>query len=449
MRIFEVCLFSIPLENPTCVPNFKPDVDHAHHSASSKTSYYVVPEGWKPGVYTNSKAADEQIEGYSGYIRFKVATYKNALEAWKSHCQRNHGVDCPDAVPTYWGIKNYPVIFNSRSHSSMAFFSSLAPELRHRIVQAFVDDWHVADDPEAGQLKPLAGVDAIFHTVIQPFLFRHLNIRTLRSGLDLFDLFAFPFSHHVNLAAGLRTLHLSLDLKPGGYNKKSRLHLFWQRWQTFAPRMVHLDSLSLCVDMEDDTNCLQRFLANAHLDHIPSLRTFHITPSQDYWPHYERGAVRADAGPWDSDDWPALLAHPSLVQLTSFVFTTPGYPFWPPTPQGADTLCQNWFSQLPITSNLGTFVLHFGYFDEGERHEDNSSSHERLNPQWPTTIWPPFLEASWTWPTVVCERSVDLSWRISEDKLVYCGWGQHRFFHVSAGSETVPGRIRFSPYIRF
>ncbi|KAJ7206726.1 hypothetical protein B0H12DRAFT_1080160 [Mycena haematopus] len=115
MRIFEVCLFSIPLENPTCVPNFKPDVDHAHHSASSKTSYYVVPEGWKPGVYTNSKAADEQIEGYSGYIRFKVATYKNALEAWKSHCQRNHGVDCPDAVPTYWGIKNYPVIFNSRA----------------------------------------------------------------------------------------------------------------------------------------------------------------------------------------------------------------------------------------------------------------------------------------------------------------------------------------------
>jgi hypothetical protein len=67
-----------------------------------------------PSLFLLSQAADAMINGYSGYIRFRVATKEAALIAWSNHCERNHSAICDQAPPLFWGIKYHEQLFNSR-----------------------------------------------------------------------------------------------------------------------------------------------------------------------------------------------------------------------------------------------------------------------------------------------------------------------------------------------
>ncbi|KAF8128841.1 hypothetical protein K438DRAFT_1789327 [Mycena galopus ATCC 62051] len=107
-------IIEAPLTHTTCLPVFKPAVDHARHSGGSKTTYYVVPQGWEPAIYTNAAAADDAINGYSGFIRIGRATKDEALRTWAAYCLHSHPKPCPQAIPTFWGIKGIKTVFHGR-----------------------------------------------------------------------------------------------------------------------------------------------------------------------------------------------------------------------------------------------------------------------------------------------------------------------------------------------
>ncbi|KAF8145357.1 hypothetical protein K438DRAFT_1991880 [Mycena galopus ATCC 62051] len=108
-------IIEAPVTHTTCLPVFKPPVDHERHSGGSKTSYYVVPQGWVPAIYTNTTAADAATNSYSGYVRIGCATKDEALRTWAAYCIHSHPSPCPKAIPTFWGIKEVKTVFNSRA----------------------------------------------------------------------------------------------------------------------------------------------------------------------------------------------------------------------------------------------------------------------------------------------------------------------------------------------
>ncbi|KAJ6497591.1 hypothetical protein C8R45DRAFT_983505 [Mycena sanguinolenta] len=317
----------------------------------------------------------------------------------------------------------------------------LATEIMGLIAQEYLAIWSVTDDPQAAELISLTSITPGFHAVLQPFLFRHVNISSLQQGIELLKIFEYHYrGYTLNLAGAVRTLQMDFDLKGTDPEHEKYLAHFWVRWRFCVKAMRHLNTITLCVNMRGVHNCLKHFLSESRVEEIASLCTFHITPSQDHWPRYDEGALHADRGPWDAPGWDKLLSSPALNRLTALVLTTPGYPFWPPTPNGADTMFEKWFSELDKGSNLRKVVLHFGYFDEADRHVSNiSSSQEQLDEN--NTIWPPHLQASWFSPCVVWERaSLIQPWAITQGD-VYCGTGQHRYFHAQEGRETIPCRV--------
>ncbi|KAK7019277.1 hypothetical protein R3P38DRAFT_3273441 [Favolaschia claudopus] len=112
---FPMLIQELPFTYPACEPDFLPPVDHAVHSGSSKTKYYVVAEGWVPAIYTDSQSAEGAITGYSSYTRVSCPTKETALTLWAEHCREYHGTHCPNAPPTYWGVKNHKIVFRSRA----------------------------------------------------------------------------------------------------------------------------------------------------------------------------------------------------------------------------------------------------------------------------------------------------------------------------------------------
>ncbi|KAK7014635.1 hypothetical protein R3P38DRAFT_3205549 [Favolaschia claudopus] len=106
---------SLSFEEPVCLADFRPTVDHAHHSGCSKSKYYPVPEGWETAIFTDPAYAERVTNGYTGYVRYSCRTKDEALTVWADHCRRVHGTPCPNAPTTYWGIKNHKVVFHSRA----------------------------------------------------------------------------------------------------------------------------------------------------------------------------------------------------------------------------------------------------------------------------------------------------------------------------------------------
>ncbi|KAF8176842.1 hypothetical protein K438DRAFT_1978884 [Mycena galopus ATCC 62051] len=210
-------------------------------------------------------------------------------------------------------------------------------------------------------------------------------------------------------------------------------------------RMYLPPGAGFVTDMED-MDCLGRFLRNGCLQDLPSLRTLHIAPDYNSWPQYPKYFAGADSGAWNSSTWTSHLCSPALAHMTSFIFDTPGYSFWPPTSEAADTLHQFWFGGLAATSSLAKFVLHFGYHDEAARLHIEPG-HKLLDETY-YTIWPVFAEESWRIPTVVWERRVDVTGRIfwaqSDDcRALYCDLGQHKYFQTITYSATddLPSRV--------
>ncbi|KAF8215164.1 hypothetical protein K438DRAFT_1926744 [Mycena galopus ATCC 62051] len=314
---------------------------------------------------------------------------------------------------------------------SGATFDTLALETQNVVLQMLLGNWRVGLGKEK-ELKDLASMNRHFHSVVQPFLFRHVNVRSLEEAVELFQIFRLSCSP---LAPGLHTLQIGCDLNVDAYKDSADRKLartVWQLWKELVPAMCNLCTLTLRVDMED-MDCIHQFLRHGSPQYLPSLRTLHIAPDYDSWPQYPDHHAGSDVGPWNSSTWASNLGSPALAHVTSLIFDTPGYPFWPPTSEAADALCRSWFGKLSVTSSLAKIVLHFGYHDEAARLHIEPGDKPLDETHY--TIWPIFVAESWRIPTVVWERQKDaagiISWgRSDECRASYCDLGQHKYFQT-------------------
>lgn len=152
------------------------------------------------------------------------------------------------------------------------------------IAEEFLASWEVELDPTARELFRLTDISPGFHAVIQAFMFRHLNIRSVQKALDLLDLFDNNYRTPFNLANGIRTLQFDFDFKADEPQEEEDLKQFWIGWRHHIGSMMHLTTITLCVNVSGVHSCLGRFLRESRVRLIRSLRTLHITPSQYHWP---------------------------------------------------------------------------------------------------------------------------------------------------------------------
>ncbi|KAJ7185968.1 hypothetical protein C8R46DRAFT_1208057 [Mycena filopes] len=94
-----------------CQPRYFPragDEDTFVHDARKLGRYYLVGAGHcGTGVFSNSKDADEQIDGFSGYVRLSAKRWTGAsgvVELWASLCDQLHSDGCHNnsRLPIGW-----------------------------------------------------------------------------------------------------------------------------------------------------------------------------------------------------------------------------------------------------------------------------------------------------------------------------------------------------------
>lgn len=276
-------------------------------------------------------------------------------------------------------------------------------------------------------MKVPSTVNKTFRVIIQPFLFCHINIRTMDEALELFELF---IQSSGVLAHAVHTLQISFDLDPAEYQGNPQLHQVWKVWETCRPDMFKLQTLTLCFD-HSDVKFLLRFIRKALPQKFPKLRTLSLTPLPDQRDSQVRNNLdylwgingifqhnpgrrhsgRQDPGAWDHSSWAIALCHQNLADIEHLIVTTPHYPLSPPTLQAATNLCQSWLGGLSDDSRFQTIILHSGFVDEGARIGEYAEQNGELEQGHPDCIPAGILAEEMTYSTG-WPRTVDMSWEI-------------------------------------
>ncbi|KAJ7601763.1 hypothetical protein DFH06DRAFT_1489142 [Mycena polygramma] len=354
-------------------------------------------------------------------------------------------------------------------------FSSPGTAISAEVLRAILQRIPFVSGVKREWICRLTTAGSAFRCALQPFLFRHVNLRGFNEVIQLFEIFqrARAFKVAVHLASGIHTLQISIDLDPAAHNTSdstdgeseasltsagtedesgtssgnldnfSRILLGW------LPLMTQLHTLILCFD-EEDADFLVRFLDEAPLQGMVTLRKLHCLSLRLNVDDLDRYADGHDGGPWDADVWSMTLCHPQLSCLEYLIISTPTMPFWPPTWDQARKLHRRWFDDLPACSNLSTFVLHCGYADDRCRLEEygqtlgfGNATHLASRSREPhgmpiglkggldTNLSGPSECQDQTVPAMVWGRSrrPDGQWEWSETSGdMYCGLGEHLYF---------------------
>ncbi|KAJ7177769.1 hypothetical protein C8R46DRAFT_1212498 [Mycena filopes] len=302
-------------------------------------------------------------------------------------------------------------------------------------------------------LKQLITVNSCFRAILQPLLFRNINLQSATEAVSFLQI----IQGSPLLSTALRVLQISFDLNPRSFAEPAPLKEFWRLWRAGEQCLRVLQTLTISYD-PDDSSFLRRFLKQSQL--LPGLRCLHLLYLFDCHPPTDRAiaVAEADAGPWDSQSWSKGLCSPALYHLEFLVVTTPVNPVWPPTELHLVTRLTEWFGGLPLASSLTTVVLLCGYENDGDRArlyvESNWDAEERIPCNAPlqgyqdgSRSWPPDVETSHNVPVVVCKRDCERgTWSEGEPADEYCGLGEWRFFDPGYGSSIWPEPPRISGY---
>ncbi|KAJ7781300.1 hypothetical protein B0H16DRAFT_1710523 [Mycena metata] len=342
----------------------------------------------------------------------------------------------------------------------MATWPMLA-EITDRILTKVTED--IVTDSNV--IKKLCGVNTLFCAILQPHLFRNVNLRSVHEAIKFLDI----LSTSSRLTTALRVLQISFDLDPDAFFDPAApsqtgdhgdadmrpdivlLNRFWQLWTQSTDRLQVLRTLTLCYNPKD-TQFLLRFIHRGQTQALAGLRCLNLAYLSKHHPD-EAKCVRSsgivsmpielrgkqaywdtpddpDPGAWDSIRWAQGLCSSTLSQLECIVIMTPGTPFWPPTYKQIQHTVEKWFHELPPTSNLTHVITLYGSENEGRRRDDYveayyhckkggkaphvgngyiGRAHEK--PMRDESVWPVNDENSWDPPVAVWERDRDtLQW---------------------------------------
>ncbi|KAJ7639827.1 hypothetical protein DFH06DRAFT_1335490 [Mycena polygramma] len=226
-------------------------------------------------------------------------------------------------------------------------------------------------DPFKAQAKDIVKLTALstqFNDLFRPFMYRHVNLRTLGDAACFFSTVA--NESHASLAVAVKTLQFSFDLDPSAAAplavppSQSAWTDFWAKFRRALPRLLHLKTLSVSYAY-DDTFFLHRLVLEGDLaDCLPnSVQTLHLKPLP-----YDIYNVIEDpdgAGPWDDPSWRLSIA--LIPHISTLIVSSSLYVVWPPTKKEAE-------------ADLKTIVVNCAYGNEGALLEDWEEEHDFLSP---------------------------------------------------------------------
>ncbi|KAK7021551.1 hypothetical protein R3P38DRAFT_1127485 [Favolaschia claudopus] len=244
------------------------------------------------------------------------------------------------------------------------------PDIWHRILSE-EEELTIYDIP-AANLLPLSMSCHYLQDLLQVYLYRHVNLRTVEKALAFFDTLLTPAHNYHDLAAEVLTLQFSFTTHDESSSEGGPIwDLFWDQLASVMRLMSALKTLNICYSLHDD-DCLHRFIMESNLqDCVPaSLETVHLKPL----PGTEFGSLTRihSVGPWNGSSWPVSIS--LIPTITTLIVTSPTYILWPLTAEQLLAERNRWTAQFRhhghrANVNLSTILLNFGTVDEGNGYE--------------------------------------------------------------------------------
>ncbi|KAJ7711719.1 hypothetical protein B0H16DRAFT_1744932 [Mycena metata] len=266
------------------------------------------------------------------------------------------------------------------------------------------------------ELKRLCLINTTFCAIVQPQLFRNINLRTVEEAIQFLSI----LKSSSRLESALRILQISFNLDPEDFVDAEELSdgqedsdeedgteftgsadedeheeededeeeeddetpsrprpltssrvSFWKLWGQCLDRLQVLHTITICYHPED-VEFLWRFRDEAQVRRLRALRCLHLAYLSDCHPDPSRVIEphQPDVGPWNSPYWAQALCSTAFCHVRNIIVMAPVNPMWPPTKANMDELVENWLGQLPPMSHLQRLVLLCGYENEGNRAQE-------------------------------------------------------------------------------
>ncbi|KAJ7254004.1 hypothetical protein B0H12DRAFT_1071277 [Mycena haematopus] len=255
--------------------------------------------------------------------------------------------------------------------------ASVPLDVLETILKEYLNIWAFS----AADITELCHSSLFFRYLFQPFMYRHVNMRTISNALSFFH----TVGTRPDLAKGIETLQFSFNTNPGPNPPSDEAQLFWSLLRGALPSLSNLETLSLCYSRED-WDFLDRYMESGDLSHIlPAnigILHFKPLPSEDS----DKDLDEPDEnGPWQSNTWSFNISR--LPHIHTLIVSTPTYLLWPSEDENHDLQLSRWTSQWRSDirfgrspSNLSTIVLNYGYGDLGGRMFSDDSDDDMDDP---------------------------------------------------------------------
>ncbi|KAJ7034912.1 hypothetical protein C8F04DRAFT_1259586 [Mycena alexandri] len=178
-------------------------------------------------------------------------------------------------------------------------------------------------------LKCLCLINHAFSEILQPHLFRNINLRNIEEAIEFLSI----LKNSSRLKSSLRILQISFDLDPREFSESdapltsSRIS-FWKLWGECLGRLQVLHTLTICYDPEDP-EFLWRFREEAKVQRLRALRCLHLAYLSDCHPVLSRVIEldEPDTVIWNHDPlkfkWSEGLVEDQYCHLGEYRFFNP------------------------------------------------------------------------------------------------------------------------------
>ncbi|KAJ7467756.1 hypothetical protein B0H11DRAFT_1921241 [Mycena galericulata] len=360
----------MPHTGPLCAPPvFNPGKNLQAHDHTSDCYYWSVVVGRVPGIYLDLDQALGQTYKFPGQKFKRCDVYQDAVAYWNNSCRELHDHSprqyfkvkgLTKAFPTYdealaaaaaeyiISVKRHCPSMSGdpsfeiperddlageelRAHGSIhgSLLALLVPEEIWRILEnEHLDIWTFSGPVLYIMQRITTGSKQVF----QPYLYRHIHLRSASHALLFFRTFASRCDLYVHV------LSLHFGFIPVGP--------VWNQIQQNLPNFAQLSFLSFAHSPQDPEP-LDSILNNLTREHLPpSLRTLHLRLTCN--PADKNSSI---AQPWNSPSWPLHLARiPSPI--TTFILTTPHPITQPPTAHNLESTLKKWTAELSTPSRI-------------------------------------------------------------------------------------------------
>ncbi|KAJ6497589.1 hypothetical protein C8R45DRAFT_1211450 [Mycena sanguinolenta] len=243
--------------------------------------------------------------------------------------------------------------------------STLPLDLISKIIWEHMGIWNLT----AAQLYGLSSASRDFCVLLRPYIYRHVNLRTLPDACRYFGTVCQPQNCHLAMSA--QTLQISFSTSPSTSEPEGSL-LFWSDLRAALSVLQNLQTLNLCYSREDGA-FLDRYMEEGDIGNLlpTTVHTLHMKPlaNEDASENeHSMAMAQAHTGPWQSNTWRLHLSR--IPHISTLIVSTPTYMFWPATRDYLEEKLLEWTAQMRrpgqnTPSVLSTIILNYGYGDGG------------------------------------------------------------------------------------